>query len=232
MLRQIRLLILDLDYLVYDCAALKIKALRESLIHFADVIPHDVRLPDPADAEEEFHTHGRRWTENLQLGLDESSMNKLQSALRIQEDRLVASGAGRIFPGLPEFLAHWRQSGAAAAIGAEASRDYLMAVSDRHDLDHWFDMVYCTEEFGRGSADEMLGEIMDRSDVHRSETLLLATRPNFFETARGLDVLSIGCGWGLRNKALLQEADLQAPTLSQAYAAITEADRMATQRES
>jgi phosphoglycolate phosphatase-like HAD superfamily hydrolase len=229
-LRQIRLLILDLDYLVFDCSALKINALRKSLIRFAEMIPHDVRLPDVADAEEAFRTHGRHWTENLRLGLDESTMSRLQSAYRIQEERLVSAGAGRIYPGLPELLSHCRQNGAAAAIGAEASRDYLMAVSDRYDFDHFFEMVYCTEEFGSGSADEMFDEIINRSEVHRSETLLLGTRPEFLESGRGLDVLSIGCGWGLQSGTFLHEADLQSPALSQAYAAIVEADRMAALR--
>ena len=46
MWRQIQLLIFDLDYLIFDCAALRAKALRNSLVSFADEIPHDMRIPD------------------------------------------------------------------------------------------------------------------------------------------------------------------------------------------
>ncbi len=228
-LGQIRLLILDLDYLVFDCAALKVKSLRESLIPFAESIPHDVRLPDVVDAEEGFRAHGRRWTENLQLGLDEDSIARFQSGYRTHEEKLIAAGVGRIYPGLPELLSHCRRNGASAAIGAEATRDYLMAVSDRHDLDNIFEMVYCTEEFGRGDAEEMFDEIMDRAEVHRSETLLLGTRTEFFVSARNLDIVSIGCGWGLHDLTQLQEADLQSPSLSHAFPAIVEADRLVAQ---
>jgi len=134
-LRHIRLLILDLDYLVFDCAALKVKALRESLISFADAIPHDVRLPDSVDVEEGFRDHGCRWTQALQIGLDEEILARLQSSYRLHEERLATAGAGCIYPGLQEFLVRGCQSGASAAVGAEASRDYLLAVSDRHGLD-------------------------------------------------------------------------------------------------
>jgi phosphoglycolate phosphatase-like HAD superfamily hydrolase len=228
-LRHIRLLILDLDYLIFDCAALKVKALRESLISFADAIPHDVRLPDAMDAEEEFRDHGRHWTQELQLGLDDASMIQLQSDYRIHEERLVSAGAGRIYPGLTGLLAQCRQNGVSAAIGAEASRDYLMVVSDRHDLDNLFEMVYCAEEFGKGSADEMIDEIMSRAEVNRSETLVLGTRPGFFESAHNLDILTIGCGWGLQCHDALGAADLQTPTISQVYPAIVKADGLAAQ---
>ncbi len=228
-MRHIRLLIFDLDYLIFDCAALKVKALRETLIPFADAIPHDVRLPDAMDAEEEFRDHGRHWTQQLLLGLDATGMTQLQSDYRIHEERLVLAGAGRIYPGLVELLFQCRQNGISAAIGADASRDYLMAVSDRHDLDNLFEMVYCTEEFGKGSADEMIDEIMSRAEVNRSETLVLGTRPDFFQSAHNLDILTIGCGWGLQCHDALGAADLQTLTISQVYPAIVKADGLAAQ---
>ena len=46
MLNHLKLLVWDLDYLVFDCSALKVRALRQSLIALADLIPHSVRLPD------------------------------------------------------------------------------------------------------------------------------------------------------------------------------------------
>lgn len=228
-LKHIRLLVLDLDYLVFDCAALRIQALRKSLIPFADAIPQDVRLPDAMDAEEEFRHHGRHWTRELKLGLDDSGMSQLQSDFRVHEEQLVSDGAGRIYPGLAELLSQCRQDGVAAAIGAEATRDYLLAVSDKHGLDLLFEMAYCTEEFGKGSADEMIDEIISRAEVNRSETLALGTRPDFFESAHSLDILTIGCGWGLKRHDALAAADLQALTISQAYPAILKADGLVAQ---
>jgi phosphoglycolate phosphatase-like HAD superfamily hydrolase len=230
MLRHIRLLILDLDYLVFDCAALKVKALRESLISFADAIPHDVRLPDAVDVEEEFRDHGARWTQALQIGLDDDTLAQLQSSYRLHEERLAAAGAGSIYPGLQELLARCMEGGTSAALGAEASREYLLAVSDRHSLDGYFEMAYCTEEFGRGSAGEMIEEIMDRAEVHRSETLVLGTCPAFFQAGRILEVTTVGCGWGIQRQEALKEADLQALTVTQLVPALLKADTLAAQR--
>ncbi|MBZ5498269.1 MAG: hypothetical protein LAP85_17855 [Acidobacteriia bacterium] len=229
MLRQIRLLVFDLDYLIYDCAQLKVRALRESLISLADAIPHDVRLPDAVDTEEGFRDYGFRWTKFLQIGLDDEHLEELQSPYRIHEERLVTAGAGRICPGLPELSSFWRRSGASAALGAEARRDYLLAVSDRHDLDGFFEMAFCTEEFCIGRSEEMIKEIMRRAEVNPSETLALGTRPDFFRAAHNLDVLTIGCGWGLQRHEGLGEADLQALTLPQVFPAIEKADALAAQ---
>jgi phosphoglycolate phosphatase-like HAD superfamily hydrolase len=228
-LRQIRLLVFDLDYLIYDCAAIKVRALRESMISFADAIPHDVRLPDAADTEEGFRDYGCRWSQMLQIGLDEERLAELQSAYRVHEERLVTAGLGRIYPGLPELLLSFRRNGLLAAIGAEANRDYLLAVSDRHSLESVFEMAYCAEEFGAGGTDEMIDEIMNRAEVNRSETLALGTRPEFFRSAHNLEVLTIGCGWGLRRHEALDEADFQALTVDQAYPAIENADALAAQ---
>lgn len=228
MLRQIRLLVFDLDYLIFDCAELKMRALRESLISFADAIPHDVPLPDVIDAEGGFRDYGFRWLKSLQIGLDEERMAQLEVSYRMHEQRLVAAGVGRIYSGLPELLRLCGQNGAAAAIGAEASRDYLLDVSDRHGLDSLFELAYCTGEFGVGSRDEMIEEIMHRAEVNPSETLALGTRPDFFRAAHNIDVLTVGCGWGLHRHEALVEADVQALTLVQVYPAIEKADVLAS----
>lgn len=229
MLRQIRLLVFDLDYLIFDCAELKLRALRESLISLADAIPHDVRLPDAIDAEEGFREYGHRWMKSLQIGLDEECMKQLETSYRMHEERLIAAGVGGIYSGLPDLLRRCGQEGVSAAIGAEGSRDYLLSVSDRHGLDDLFELAYCTEEFGMGSADEMIEEIMFRAEVNPSETLALGTRPEFFRAAHSIDVRTIGCGWGVRRHESLREADLQALTVTQVYPAIERVDLIASQ---
>lgn len=226
-LKQIRLLIFDLDYLLIDCVALRMRALRESLIPYADAIPQDVRLPDTVDVEEGFREFGSRWTQALQLGLDTDSMAQIQSSCRSHEERLLDAGAGRLFAGIPEFLTYCRGEGAATVIGAEAGRDYLLAASDACGLDNLFDLAFCTEEFGSGQADEMIDEIMSRIQVHPSEALALGTRPAYFQSAHNLDVLTVACGWGMQRQDAFEEADFHTRTLTDAYALIHQADEIA-----
>lgn len=230
MLRHIHLLILDLDYLVFDCARLKVQALRQSLISLAETIPQSVRLPDMVDAEEGFRDHGFRWTRFLEIGLDETNLDHLQQAYALNERRLAAAGAGSIFPGVAEFVAHCTGEEIAVALGADASREYLVSVIDRHQIDSLFGLTLCTEEFGAGSADEMLDAILHYSEVNPSEALLLATRPQFFHSARNLDIPTIGCGWGVRGHDGLAEADMQVLTLDQLYPAMQQADALASRR--
>lgn len=229
MLRRIRLLIFDLDYAVFDCTQLKVQALRQSMISLADSIPQSVSLPGPADAEEGFREHGRQWIRHLEIGLDEEQLDDLQHTYAIQENRLLESGNGRIYPGIREFIAQCRNMNLATVLGADADRNYLVTVADRFELDGMFQISLCTEEFGRGGADEMLEEIMRQAEVNPSETLALGTRPSYFQAARSLDVLSIGCGWGIHKHAALAEADLQAISLSQLSDAIEKADSIISQ---
>ncbi len=232
MLRQIRLLILDLDYLVFDCALLKVQALRQSLISLSDAIPQSVRLPDSTDAEEGFRKHGFHWIRNLEIGLNEDALDHLQQAYGIHENRLVESGIGRVHQGIEEFIVNCRQLNVAVALGAEASRSYLLAVTDRHQLDSLFQITLCTEEFGAGEAAEMLEEIMHQAEVNPSETLMLGTRPHSFRAARSLDVLTVGCGWGIRGHDGLSEADLQSLTPAQLNPTLQKADALAFSRNS
>jgi len=106
--------------------------------------------------------------------------------------------------------------------------DYLLAVSDRHGMDGLFDVSLCTEEFGVGSAGEMLEEIMHHAGVNPSETLVLGTRSPYFEAAHALDIMTIGCGWGLRHPQDSAGADLEALTVSHVCAAVEQADQLAT----
>ncbi len=227
--QHISLLVFDLDYLVFDCSLLKVGALRQSLISFADAIPQSVRLPDAVDAEEGFRLHGFRWLQFLEIGLDEERLEELRQAYRIHEERLIEAGTGKIYSGILELLAGYRREDVRLAVGADSSRDYLLAVSDRHGLHGVFDLMLCTEEYGVGGAQEMLEDVMHQAEVNPSETLVLGTRPSMFEAAHSLDLLTVGCGWGLHRHDGLEEADLQAHSLGQLPAAIREADGMAEQ---
>jgi phosphoglycolate phosphatase-like HAD superfamily hydrolase len=224
---HLKLLVFDLDYLLFDCSLLKANALRQSLVSFAEAIPHSVRLPDAADIEEAYRQEGFLWLKGLELGLDEQQMEDLAEAYRIHEGRLIDAGAGRIYPGLTELLAAWRRDDVRLAIGADATRDYLLSVCDRHALHGIFDVVLCTDEYGAGSAQEMLEDVMYRAEVNPSETLLLGTRQTMFEAAHTLDVVAVGCGWGTRQHDALAEADLNVREIGLLPAAVREADQSA-----
>jgi phosphoglycolate phosphatase-like HAD superfamily hydrolase len=227
-LRHIRLLILDLDYVVFDCALVKVQALRQSLISLAEAIPESTRLPDASDVEEAFRSHGFRWPQFMEIGLSEERLGDLQQAYGIHESRLIHSGIGKIFPGIGEFISACKQENLEVALGADASREYLISVTETHNLDRHFDIMFCTEEFGIGGTQEMLGDIMYQAEVNPSEVVVLGTRPQFFQAAHDLDILTIGCGWGIRLHEGLAEADLQPVSLAQLSLAIEKADDLAS----
>ena len=224
MFRQIKLLVLDLDYVVLDCAALKVRALRDSLMPFAEYLPHDVRLPDSLDIEQLFLEQGSHWIRSLDIGLPDDQLLSLESSFRPHEVRLLEADTGRTFPGVANLLMGCRNEGLKLALGAEGSRDYLMAFCDRNEMDLTFDIAVCTEEFGVGGTEEMISEIMDHSEVTASETILLATLPRYFEAGRDLGTLTIGCGWGIHEHAALSHADFQSLTLQHALPIIRQAD--------
>ena len=226
MLRQIRLLIFDLDYVILDCAALKIRALRQSLISFSDSLRHDIRLPDLLDIEEAFRNHGSHWIRKLELGLSDDELLDLEGDYLVHESRLLAAGIGKPYLGIAELLAGCKEEGLSLALGADGSRDYLVTVSDRHSLDRTFERAFCTEDFGVGSVDEMLAEVMSHEEVNPSETLLLATRPRYFEAGVGLGVLTLGCGWGIEEHSALEQADFQSLTIDHALPVIRQADEV------
>ncbi len=229
MFRQIRLLVFDLDYLVFDCGLLKAHALRESLIAFADAIPQGARLPDGADIETAFRDYGHRWARHLDLGLDEDVALDVERAYQIRERHLIERGVGRIYPGVEQALTTCREAGISCALGAEASRDYLMAVSDHHDLDQYFDLSLCTEEYGLGSAQEMLGDLLNQAEVNPSEVLVLGTRPAMFEAGHSLDLLTLGCGWGIHLKDSLETADFHVSSVAQIIPVARRADEIAAE---
>ena len=227
MLRHIRLIILDLDYVVFDCAQLKAQALRQAMISLADLIPQNMALPGTADAEAGFLDHGFRWIHHLELGLDEQNSDDLARSYQVQEGRLLESRYGKIFPGIEEFVTGCRKAELTVALGADADRDYMVAVVDRYELESLFAVTLCTEDFGMGDADEMMLEIMHRVEVNPSETLVFGTRPHTFQAANGLDIRTIGCGWGIRDQSGLSTADLRSHKIAGLTAAIRKADDLA-----
>jgi hypothetical protein len=64
--QRIRLLVFDLDYLVFDCSLIKTQALRQGLISLAEAIPHNASLPDELDVQEAFLDRGVSWIDRLE----------------------------------------------------------------------------------------------------------------------------------------------------------------------
>jgi phosphoglycolate phosphatase-like HAD superfamily hydrolase len=228
LLEKIRLLILDLDYLVIDCAALRSKTLRKCLLRFADQIPTDARLPDSIDIEDSYLEGGFEWLSALQLGLNEESALDLNSDYAEQEARLLEAGGCILFPGVKDLMAGCIEAGVAIALGADAGRSHLMSVIDSLSLDRYFKTSLCTEEFGSGSVDEMLEELLSHSEVNPSEAIMLATRNAYFDAARSLSLPSIGCGWGLQQKRDFSAANYQSPSLAHLLPLIRQADAIAS----
>jgi len=204
--------VFDLDYLVFDSSNIKAVALRKSLVSLADQIPLAARLPDSTDILDGFLENGLHWLERLEIGIGDPT--ELHRTYAVQEARLLEGGAGRIYPGILETLQRLRQEGVQLSLGAETSREYLLRVSDLHQLDRQFDSAFCTEEFGLGSSEEMIQELMQHHEVQPSETIVLGTRPAYFESARYLDVRSIACTWGISDQRILPGADYRAQTVS------------------
>ncbi len=227
MLRQIRCLVFDLDYLVFDCAALKERTLRQSLLSFSDQIPQDMKLPDAADIEAGFRELGSHWVRALEIGLDEQQLKELERTYRIQETPLIASGIGGFFHGVRDLIACCVREGLSTVLGAESSRDHLMSVFDRHDMERLFEIAVCSEEYGMGGTDEMLAEIMRHAEVNPSETLILGTRPHYFEAGHNLDIRGIGCGWGLSQSESFAGADYQSLSIEHLIPMIRQADASA-----
>lgn len=229
MLRQIKLVVFDLDYLVFDCRPVKAQALRQSLIALADVIPHHVRLPDAADIETAFLEHGCGWLKSIGAELDEKHLPDFERVYQIHEQRLIESGAGKTYAGIEALLDFCRREGVSAALGAEATRDYLMTVCDRQEFDRIFETILCTEEFGSGGAGEMLADILARQEVNPSEAVVLGTRPAFFDACHSLDLMTIGCAWGIQEQSILDASDFPAQAVEHVVTVLHRIDEIAAQ---
>ena len=230
MFQHLRLLILDLDYVVFDCALLKAQALKQCMAALDESFSLDVELPDAMNVEAQFLNHGFRWTHHFEVGLDDEGQERLEQTYAIYETRMIHSGLGRIHTGIEEFIVQCRQSNLAVALGADARREYMLAVMDRFELDSLFQFALCTEEFGSGDAVEMLEEITRQAEVNPSETLALGTRPHYFQSANSVDIRTVGCGWGIGNHDGLAGADMQSSNLKRLFPAIKKADSLAFQR--
>ncbi len=228
MLEKIRLLIFDLDYVIFDCAALKTRVLRHCLLQFADQIPTDARLPDSVDIEDSYLEAGHEWLSSMHLGLDEAGQLELVRNYLLEESRYLEAGGGLLFHGIRDFIAGCRKSGLILGLGADSGRDYLMSVSDRLVLDQIFDLSLCTAEYGGGSFEEMFEDLMQQAEVLPSETLILGTRSLYFDAARILNISSIGCGWGLQQKRDFSAAVFESPTLAHLVPLIRQADAIAS----
>ncbi len=207
---------------------MRLQALRQSLLSFADVIPHNVRIPDAADIEDGYRARGRAWTGELQVGLRADQLGELGRQLEINEQRLVAAGMGSPYPGMEALLSRLQREGLTLHLGADASREHLLSVSDKHRLDRHFEAMFCAGEFGTGQLWDMFEESMHRAGVHSSETVALGTRPEYFRAAHSLDVMTIGCGWGIRQQGGLAEAILQCGQVERAWTAVSRMDAHAS----
>jgi hypothetical protein len=75
----------------------------------------------------------------------------------------------------------------------------------------------------------MLVDILRQVEVNPSEALVLGARPTLFEISRGLDLLTISCGWGIHQSGATDSGDFQAAAVADLLPVIRRADSIASQ---
>ena len=136
------------------------------------------------------------------LSQEEKQSGSAQIGQRMQE--LVEEGRARLYPGVPQVLDDLKKLGVGMLLLSNCPVSYLRAHTACFGLEHWFDGLYCGEEFGYRPKYEILPLLQTRWP---GDFLVIGDRDHDMEIARRCEVPAIGCRYGYGSPEELAGAD-------------------------
>jgi phosphoglycolate phosphatase len=111
--------------------------------------------------------------------------------------QLVQEGKARLYPQAPEVLQYLCKSGYTLIFLSNCKRGYLQAHREQFQLDQYFTVFYCTEDYGFKPKHEIFDTI--KKD-HSGDFIVIGDRFQDIEIARKHGLKSVGCSYGYGEK--------------------------------
>ncbi len=117
----------------------------------------------------------------------------------------ITNGNAELFPGAEKVLAQLKNDGHILIFLSNCRKQYLQNHNQTFGLDRYFDVFYCSEEFGNIPKFEIFRKFKDR---HKGKYIVIGDRFHDIETAVKNGLKSIGCAYGYGSEEELSQADI------------------------
>ena len=142
------------------------------------------------------------WT-TFAPGLPEKIWCKAAEIVGNEMDSLTEQGKARLFPGVPEMLAHLQKAGYQMAFLSNCRTRYCDVHREMFGLDAWFDAYYCAEDFHDIPKWGIYQRVAGR---HAVPQVMVGDRFHDREVAAKAGIPFIGCAYGFGSAGELNGA--------------------------
>ena len=220
----IALLIVDPEDTLFHGRPLRIRALAEALErHRASG-----KLEIPAEARLDYSYLAARIEQSIDalpsLFRKEERLRQLLQDVEAAHCRLVETETLEAYAPIGSFLREMQDSGRDLALYSHCSREALLALVERLQLESLFRFNSCTGDAGRHTTGGALPDILENLQFFPEECLLLSNNRLILSQARAMNILCAACGWGNPARETAELAHFVAPSPEQLRERIRNAD--------
>jgi phosphoglycolate phosphatase-like HAD superfamily hydrolase len=192
----IALLIIDPEDVLFNGRPLRIRALAEALEEQVS----SGKLEIPADARLNYSYLATRIEECIDsapfLLQKEDRLRRLLLSVDSIHSHLIETETLETYPGVGEILQEAQGLGRELALYSHCSRDALLEIVERLQMESLFHFNSCTQDAGRHTTGGALPDILENLQFFPEECLLLSNNHLILNQARAMRICSAACGWG------------------------------------
>lgn len=203
----LKLVAFDLDGTIFKTESIVLDAVRLAVEELSGRFAIDVAVPSERTILSLLGTPNYAYVGKLGLSLTAQQEAYLGEAIERHELEWIDSGRGQLYPGTVECLEALDRRGLEIGIASNCTRPYLVAISDRFELDRWVDLSLCIDDFGHADKASILTELVSNRMILSHEAVYVGDRSSDLEAARRIGMRFIGCAWGYGAASELSEAE-------------------------
>ncbi len=203
----IALLIVDPEDILFSGRPLRIRALAEALEHSRASGNREI----PAEGRLDYSYLAERIEQSIDaspaLFRKEERLRQLLQDVEAAHCRRIETEALEAYAPIDTFFREMQNAGRELALYSHCSRDALLALVERLQLESLFRFLACTADAGRHTTGGALPDILEHLQFFPEECLLLSNNRLILSQARAMNILCAACGWGNPAREAAERAD-------------------------
>ena len=193
-LNEVEVIIFDFDGTLFDGTTLSLPIFRDCLTEFINEYLPEMKLPSDQKILAQF---GKQQTDIYDALLKNATPEMVESFANCIEKSEVTNllkRRGKLYDGALDVLQSLKDKGFRLALCTNARKDYLEAITERFNFNHYFSTLYAAGLFIQKDKSWMVQEIL--KELNSKKFVYVGDRIHDIEAAKTNQGISIGCAYG------------------------------------
>lgn len=214
MMKQIKTIIFDYDGTLHQSMAIYEHAFREAYQALVDIKKAPHRIWSANDIKVFLGQNPKEMWKSLQLDIDDKMIEVASSMISLSMKSQIKHGKAVLYDGALDVLSYLKNKGYKLIYLSNSKRYYMDAQRQAFQLDKYFDLMLCSEDFDYIPKEDIIQQIKHEIVL---EACVIGDRIHDIKAGLAHQFYTIACDYGYGSKDELKDAHKHIQSIEELY---------------